>query len=326
MSEIKMKVDDIQAGEEMLENIASIEFIDNDARHSDDLQMIVYEPNDFAGKKSISLSIVEENFRGTNKSAALDCGTFQIDFMKADDISDRYIIKAAAVPCRSQVRQSKKSKAWERINLKELAGQLAQENGLQLVYASQLNPVFVRKEQLRESDISFLYQVCEEVGLSLKFTTNSFVIFNPYEYGNKEPVRTFEKGDSEIKDIRLLHRKNDADYAKCRLSYINPVTNELIDYTYVLKDQGKVLDVTRKVSSTEEARLAAIYAIKEKNSKAYTGRVVCEGDISLATGAVIKLSGYEGYDRNYIITKASHCINNGIYLTRIDFEMVLEGY
>ena len=87
-----------------------------------------------------------------------------------------------------------------------------------------------------------------------------------------------------------------------------------------------MIEVRQKVSSTEEASLLAEYIIREKNSKEYTGYLVCSGDISLAVGNIIALSGYGEYDRKYIITKSMQKVNLGVHTTTIWFEMALEEY
>ncbi len=319
-----IEIDGIRMADNDMENIESIEYIDNDNNHIDDMQLMVHDPGFFYNKKTMKLALISDNWMGINKSAKIECGIFNIDSIRQDDVTELHIIKAAATPPLSSVREEKRCRAWERVNLKELAGQIAGENDLGLIYAAELNPVFVRKEQLRVSDLLFLSETCRETGLFLKLTANALVIFNPYEQETKETVRTFTKNDSEIIDSEL--RKNSTAYGKCRVSYIDPVTKELIDYTYIKKESGKTLSITRKVSSTEEARLAALYAIKEQNSKEYTGMIECEGDISLAAGEVIRLKEYDIFDMKYIITRASHMIRGNIYRTKIWFESVLEGY
>lgn len=321
-----MLIDGEEVNEETQSNISVIEYIDNDDHHADDLQMITLDPNIFAGKKEIDLSLIADNWQGTNKSKAVGCGTFHIDLNKDSDIAGLYVVKAAAITSASEIRQTPRDQAWERANLKEIAEEIAERNSVQLIYAAMLNPVFVRKEQLQTSDVKFLDDLCKSVGLTLKFTANSLIIFNRYEYGENTPVRTFKKGEEDILDDKLHHELNDTAYQKCCVSYKDTVKGELISCTYKRSETGRQLNVTRKVSSTAEAILAAKYAIMEKNAKEYTGMLYCSGDISLAVGSVIKLSGYGEYDKNYMITKAIHMIKSGIYTTRIFFEQILEDY
>lgn len=321
-----LKFDGKELTEERKALITALIYIDNDEEHADDLQIMTREEDFFSGVNEISLKLQQDGWRGANVKKSVNCGTFIIDDNESNFKDEIYITKAAAVTTASQIRQTPKNQAWERFNLKEVATEIAGRNEVSLIYAAELNPVFTRKEQRNKSDIKFLSELCKGTGLRLKFTRNSLVIYNPYEYGEKEPVRTFKNGDVEIIEDKLHHKKNDTDYAQCRVMYKDPITRELISYTYKRQKAGRRLEVRQKVSSTEEAMTLARYVIKEKNSKEYTGKIVCDGDISLSTGSIIALSGYGEYDRKYIITKAVHRIQDGRYTTKISFEMVLEGY
>jgi len=171
----------------------------------------------------------------------------------------------------------------------------------------------------------FLSELCRSTGLFLKFTAKTIVVYNPYEYAEKEAKRTYNNGDANIQGIELKKQKNDTDYKKCRVTYLDPITKEKIEYIYKKENEGKMLDVTRKVSSTEEARLTAIYAIREKNGKEYCGKMTIDGDKEITTGTVIKINGFGEHDGNYLVKKAIHTMRTGTYTTRIFFEKVAEG-
>lgn len=318
--------DGTEATDEMQADIAEIQYIDNDDEHADDLQIMTYTENVFSNVTKIALKLTTENWHGNNVSKTANCGTFEIDDKESCFISDLHLTRAAAITSYSRIRQTPRNQAWERFNLKEIAEEIARRNNVNIIYAADYIPIYTRKEQLETSDIKFLSDLCHTSGLRLKFTTNSLVIYSPYENEKNAPVKTFTKGDIDILDDKLHHKKNDTDYAQCRVSYKDPVTKQLISYTYKLKDNGRRLDIKQKVTSTEEAKALAMYSIKEKNKREYTGYIVCDGDISLATGCTIKLNGYGEYDRKYMITKAIHRLSRGIYTTKIYFETVLEGY
>ncbi len=321
-----LKLDGREATEEEKADIVEMAYIDNDEEHADDLQLMTREERLLSGVSEISLSLRQDKWHGMNKSKNVNCGIFTVDDNESCFMSELYLVKASAVTAASGIRQTPRNQAWERFNLKEIATEIAVRNGVDIIYAAELNPVFVRKEQRNTSDIKFLSELCRIVGLRLKFTRNSLVIYNPYERSQDKPVRVFRNGDADIVEDKLHHKKNDTDYAQCRAMYKDPVTRELISYTCKRREIGRRLEVRQKVSSTEEAKMLAEYLIKEKNCKEYTGHIVCEGDITLATGNIIELSGYGEYDRKYIVTKAVHRIRDGIYTTKVFFEMVLEGY
>lgn len=324
--EIILELDGKEASEEQKADIIILKYIDNDESHIDDLQITTRNREIFSGISEIKLVLVETDWDGTKTSRAMDCGKFTVDDIESDFETGFYTIKASAVNPLSEIRQSAKTQAWERFNLKEVAKEVAKRNGVSLAYASQTNPIFFRKEQICESDVKFLSRICQTVGLRLKFTKNTLVIYNPNERKKEKPVRIFKEGEAGILKSRLYRKKDDTDYAKCRVSYMDPVKKELIEYTYKRRESGRALEVSRKVTSTEEAALLAEYIISEKNSKEYTGYLECSGEISLATGNIIALSGYGEYDRKYIITKSIQKISTGTHTTMIWFEMAMEGY
>ena len=326
MNDFILTLDGQEATEDIKSEILLTEYIDNDEFHADDLQILTRTAGLLSGVSKISLTMKTDNWHGTGTSKVAKCGTFTVDDNERRYAMRSFVTRAAALTAASAIRHTPKNGAWERIGLKEIAAQIAGRNGVGLIYAADLNPIFTRKEQRNISDILFLSDLCYSVGLRLKFTANSLVVYNPYEYGSNTPVATFTAGDETILEDILHHKKDDTDYQQCRVTYKDPVTKELIQYTYKRADTGRRLDVRRKVSSTAEAAMIAAYSIKEKNCKEYTGEILCAGDITLATGNIIELSGYGEYDRRYIITKAVHRMEGTEYTTRIFFEMVLEGY
>lgn len=313
--------DGIEITDEQKADIKELQYIDNDEEHADDLQIITGREDLLAGVSEIGLLLRSDNWHGANTGRTLDCGLFAVDDSESRGLLKRHVVKASAVMPDSKIRQTPGYQAWECLNLKEIATEIARRNNADLIYAAELNPVFVRKEQINQSDIKFLSDLCRLVGMRLKYTRNSLVVYDPYEYRQNKPVRTFLNGNEDLLDIELHHKKNDTDYAQCRVIYKDPVTKELISYTYRKREAGRRIDLRRKVSGTEEAAMLAERKIREKNRMEYTGNILCNGDISLATGSIITLSGYGEYDRNYMITKTLHRMKMGVYSTKIYFEM-----
>ena len=320
--ELRVQIEGEELKEEALGEIKAFVYIDNDDRHVDDLQIVTNDTSIFSGKK-ITASIADKKRDGRNKTAVLNCGTFFIDDKKENSMIDTHIVKAAATTSAATFRQDEKCQAWERINLKKLALELTSRNGVQLIYATEFNPVFARKEQRYVSDIKMLADVCGSVGLSLKFTNTAAVIYSPYEYAATEAARTFTRGDGDITDDSLRHMENGTGYGKCRLTYFDPVKKETITGEYVSNDNPRTLQIRMKASSTEEANMIAKFALLQANAKEYTGYIECEGDIALCTGVAIELKGYGEFDRKYIIKKAIHTIKGSLYTTKLYFEMAM---
>lgn len=325
-TEIILEFDGKEVTEEQKADITALKYIDNDELHIDDLQITTRNRDIISGVSEIKLALIESGQNRTDTRRILDCGKFTVDDAESDFKSGFYTIKASAVNPLSKIRQSAKCQAWERANLKEIAKEIAERNKTSIIYTAQTNPIFARKEQICESDIKFLYRICQTAGLKLKYTKNALIIYNPCEQEGGKPVRTFKKGETGILESRLYHQKDDTDYAKCRVFYMDPVKKELIEYTYQRREDGRKIELQQKVSGTEEAALLAKNIMRGKNSKEHTGCLECGGDIALATGNIIALSGYGEHDGKYIITKSVQKINEGIHTTRIWFAMAMEGY
>lgn len=204
---VVLKFDGEELAEEELADIAALIYIDNDDEHADDLQVLTREEDLLSGVHEISLTLRQEGWHGTNTSRCVNCGEFTVDDRESRFVQGMHVAKAAAITAISGIRQTPGNQAWERFNLKEIAIEIAARHGTGIIYTAELNPVFARKEQIGKSDIGFLSDLCRTMGLRLKFTRNALVIYNPYEHGKNEPIRTFKKGDAEIIEDRLHHKK-----------------------------------------------------------------------------------------------------------------------
>ncbi len=63
-----------------------------------------------------------------------------------------------------------------------IAAEIAGRNGLVCVFESEFDPLYKRKEQVQESDISFLQRLCKAAVISLKVTAKTIVLFDAQKY------------------------------------------------------------------------------------------------------------------------------------------------
>ena len=113
--------------------------------------------------KTVEVAIVQKNWNDTGKDAMLDCGTFEIDSVDVSGPPWKCTLKSTSIPYTSTLRIQKKSRNWEKISLKAIADQIAKEAGMKLLYESSDNPQYDKKEQVQQSDIRFLQDLCHEM-------------------------------------------------------------------------------------------------------------------------------------------------------------------
>ena len=165
----------------------------------------------------IDAVIVRENWTGGGKDAVLPCGEFELDSVAASGPPAVINIKGTSLPFTAQVRQTKKSKAWENYTLSGIANEIARANGMVCMYESASDPFYSRVEQVKTSDIQFLETLCHKAGISLKATNRTLVLFDQAAYESKAAVFTIKRGSG----VYIKHKLNvgtaDTQYSSCRV-------------------------------------------------------------------------------------------------------------
>ena len=223
----------------------------------------------------LEAAIVRENWNGDGKDLTLNCGSFELDSVSASGPPSSITLKATSLPFKSTMRQTKKSRAWEKIQFSKIAGQIASGNGMKLMYESSQDPLISRAEQVNQSDIAFLQVLCKKYGISLKATANILVLFDQAEYEAKKSIRTIKRGkNGGYEKYKLNTGEADKQYGACHVQYTDPGSGRVIQYTYKVKDADKdspTLEIRQKVSSVAEAKQLAEKMIRQNTSLAPPG-------------------------------------------------------
>lgn len=281
-----------------------------------------------AQPRMVQVKLIQHNWQDTGKKAVLDCGAFELDSVQVSGPPMKGTLKGTSIPYTSTLRMQKKSRNWEKITLKAIAQQIAKEAGLKLLYDSPDNPEYDKKEQVQQSDIRFLQDLCHAEGKALKVTKLSVVIFDKEDYDKKPVVKTIKYGSSDIISFRLSTKLTDAAYTSCHVSYTNTEKKQTIEYTYTPDSSvgtGQVLEINERVANTEEARRLAMKRLREKNAQEFTGSFTMVGDVQLVAGIVVQLKGFQDFDKKYRVKSAKHSLTGG-YTTDIELVQILEGY
>lgn len=273
--------------------------------------------------------IIQKNPASDGKDKVHDCGVFEIDSVDFSGPPDVMTIKATSIPYSSTLRQTEKTKVWENSTLKTIGAAIAANNDMQLMYISEYNPTFKRKEQLNISDIVFLKDLCKGAGISLKVTSKTIVMFDAAEYEKKPEIKKLKKGKENILTYKMSTKTTDVEYAKCTVSYTDPVTKEKIQATYTKPGEGgknaQELKVEEKVNSKEEALVLARKYLRAKNKGETTAQLTVVGDVDYCAGVTVRLYGYGEYDGKYIVETATHNLTGG-YTTDLKLRSCLEDY
>jgi len=277
----------------------------------------------------IAAVIIQKNWETDGKDKVLDCGIFEIDSLDGSGPPGQAGIKATSLPHTSNIRNEKKTRAWESVKLSTIANEIAQKNNMKCMFESVYDPYYTRREQVQISDIVFLQGLCKDAGISLKASARFLVLFDAAEYEQKDAVRKIKRGEADITSYRFSASANDAKYSKCHVIYTNPQNNQTIEYTYTPRDSdkdGQTLEINEKVNTREEARQLAMKRLRQKNKSECSAEFSLVGDTSLVAGVNVEVEGFGMFDEKYIIETATHNVTGSGYTTQIKLRRVLEGY
>lgn len=285
-----------------------------------------------SGGFKIQSTFVRQNWNGDGKDVVLDCGEFEVDSVDASGPPNIVTIKATSLPYTAQIRQTKKTKAWEAYTLSGIANEMAAACGMTCMYLSDTDPYYERTEQYKTSDIAFLSTLCHNAGISLKTTNNIIVLFDQATYEAKTHVATIKRGDGTYLKHKLHVGAAESEYSSCRVSYTDPETGKCISAIARVEDydpkskSNQRLEVKAKVSTTEEAKALAEKRLRLHNKYEKTATFTMPGNPALMAGVTVVLSGWGAWSGKYIISQAKHTVGSSGYTTQIKLRRVLEGY
>ncbi|MGM9639749.1 MAG: SH3 domain-containing protein [Faecousia sp.] len=278
----------------------------------------------------IRAGILRGNWNGDGSDKVLDCGQFELDRIDASGPPATVTIKATALPFSSQIRQTKRSQAWESYTLSGIAREMAARNGMAFLYESASDPYYDRVEQVKTSDISFLSALCHNAGISLKATSNILVLFDQRSYESKAAVKTIRCGDGSYTKYKLAMGKANTQYASCRVSYSG--SGKCIEATAYVEDykadsdKNQQLEITARVGSVAEAKAMAEKQLRLHNKYARTATFTMTGDPDMLAGVTVQLADWGSWDGKYIVKQARHTVGSSGYTTVVTLRRVLEGY
>lgn len=275
--------------------------------------------------------IVRENWAGGGKDDVLPCGEFELDSVAASGPPAVVSLKGTSLPFTAQVRQTRKSKAWESYTLSGIAKEMAAANGMVCMYESASDPFYSRVEQVKTSDIQFLETLCHNAGISLKATNHTLVLFDQAAYESKAAVFTIKRGGGAYTKYKLNVGTADTQYSSCRVSYVLP-TGKCVEGVAKVEDykadakNNQQLEVTAKVADKVEAKALAEKLLRKHNRYAKTATFTMPGNPILVAGVTVMLERWGAWDGKYIINQAKHTVDGSGYTVQVKLRRVLEGY
>ncbi len=128
---------------------------------------------------ALTASLTQE---GGPHPGTLFCGTFYADSFRFSSSPTVASLRAQSIPLNTPIRRKKKSRAWEKKTFRDIAAQIAGENGLDLVWDAPDGEALDRRDQNGQSDLEFITRLAEEGGMEVKVVDTRLVIYAKEAY------------------------------------------------------------------------------------------------------------------------------------------------
>ncbi|OPJ63681.1 phage late control D family protein [Clostridium chromiireducens] len=315
-------------------DLLSFKYTDNASENADDIEIELKDEsskwlNDWFPEKgdTIKATINTTNWNKDGDIGSLYCGSFVVDEPEYSGPPRRMTIKAISIPSNTNFTSTKKSKAWEKINLKSIAQNIADDSGLEIFFDAPSNPYYERKDQSETADMNFLSDLCKKEGFGFKVTDSKIVIFDESKYENQDAIITLDANSGLINTYKFKTTLTNSSYSGCKVKYKNSKKGTTIEYLYTIKDledNDKVYEVNKVVGSLDEAKRLAQKTLRGLNKKECTASLNVFGDLRYLGAVCIQLNGFGKFTGKYFVDKALHNIPN--YNIDLEMHRVLEGY
>ena len=304
--------------------LLSFSFTDNSGGKADDLAVTLQDREglwltNWQPSKGdvISASIIKADFPET---LSLPCGSFSIDQIDYSYPPATLSIKAVSASLKKSIAQVKHTACWENITLAQIAADIAAKNNLALFMSTGGTGIIERIDQTEQSDLEFLKALCADYGQECKIQEGRIVIYDLEDYEAKSPVTSISIDDDRLLNVKFTS-KSAKVYRKAKVKYHDAVRDEDYEGEYEDDDEEgseRELVIHERVSSQAEAEDLARNRLIDANRKEVTGSLSLMGDVNIAAGVMIELSGFGMFSGKHFVTKATHKVDRSGYTVSLE--------
>ena len=347
-----ISIEGVDISKTVNEYLLSVSYTDNEEDEADDIQIKLQDKdgdwlkkwlNDIVQKAAASK--YEQDGRLTAKGLKItaslsisdpsgkvqkmNCGSFELDNLKASGPPSSVTIKGTSLPYGNGVRTEERDKAWEGYTVSKIGKEIATKAGLGFLYDAPKDPLFTRLEQAKQTDIAFLMDVCHRNGLSLKVSDNKLIIFDQSRYEAQNPIIVISWMDGSYTKYDLSTQEGDVQYAACTVKYYHPEKNQTFigtayadDYEEDNEDNLTLTVTNERVNSPAEAKDLAEKLLRLHNKYEKRCSLTMIGNPLLCAGMTVQLKDFGLWGEKFIIKQCKHEIGTSGYTTKITLRAI----
>lgn len=250
---------------------------------------------------SITIRVSDWTKQGDNRK--LNCGKFFLDDLSFSGPSPSTAsIGGITTPIAVDFNCTEKSKTWKKTTTKGILSEIAKKAGIKLYYSGEVYSIS-ELEQSGETDMSFAFELCKKYNLAMKLYNEKLVVFDQTDYEKKKAKCKVDRADmqsfSGVKSMTKL-------YDGVQISYSDGKKDKTYKYKYMISKGSRILKVTEKAESLQDAEIKAKSKLLEFNRKCQTITFKVQGDTKYIASSVVEITGMGKMNGNYYLDTVKH--------------------
>ena len=229
-------------------------------------------------------------------------------------------IKAVSSSVKKSASQVRKSRVWENATLREICSDIAAENNLALMMDTYADGRLERVDQIQQSDLDFLRELCADYGQAVKIQEGRIIVYDLEEYEAKSPVLKIAIDDPRLLGFKFTS-KNAKIVRKVKTKYHHPIRDETYEGEYIddlEEGSERYEEAIEYLESQAEAQTVAKERCIESNRKEITGSLSMIGDMNIAAGVSIECESFGPFSGKHFVTKAVHKADRAGYTVSVE--------
>ncbi len=247
------------------------------------------------------------NWKKDGKDLNLPLGKFTMDDIKFSGGPMVAQFGCVAVPNDESFRVRERTKVWKGITIQGIAQEISTRYGLKLNYSAP-TIMISEMEQSDKTDCSFLFDLCDKYGISMKIYAGSIAIYDQTQMEKKKSVATLKR-TSFVDDHWDYTDTLAGIYTGARISYKSGKDSEEINIYLGFQAEdapgSRVLRISETADSVEDAYYKAAAKVNKSNQEATTISADIFPNPKICAGVCVKVTGLGKANGKYFVDKST---------------------
>lgn len=258
---------------------------------------------------SLNAKIKFNNWDAQGDVKWIDCGEFLVDAVAISGFPIEVDVKSVAIP----VNGTKNTRKWENIAISAIANDICSQLGVGLEYYA-ADITLKSRQQSQQTDINFLFSLCNEYGFGMKVYKNKIIIFDRAARDAETPVNLGDPYYIErIAEDFDIQDNTEGVYTGVRAIY-KPEESDT-ESEYILGTTEKMLVVENAGSTQAEAQIKAAAALYNANIERVKLKFTMRSYYPIYAGSNYYIYGLGKYSGAYGIEKVTHTVSTSAAYT-----------